>query len=333
MTRLATDMRALLLDRPGAPDTLRLGKAHVPRPRAGEILVRVEACGLNPVDYKVASGGVAAWTWPHILGLDVVGIVEAIGDGVTSVEAGSRVAYHGDLRRAGGFAEYSCTTADTVAHVPEGVSATDAAALPCAGMTAYQAVDRRLHVGTNDTVLVTAGAGGVGGFAIQLAARAGARVITTASAPKADWVRALGAAEVIDYTREDVATQVRRLTDGHGVDAVVDTLGGSSATQNLALLAFGGGIATIDGRASLSAIPPFTIAPSTHEIALGAAHEHGDARARRELSTMLSELLAMLARHELSPMISDVLPLDRVPKGLSALAGRHVTGKLVFAAS
>ncbi|TDC26990.1 zinc-binding alcohol dehydrogenase [Streptomyces sp. 8K308] len=324
-------MRALVLDRPGPPDTLRRAELPVPEPGPGQVRVRVEACGLNPVDYQVAAGGHPDWGWPHVLGLDVAGTVDAVGEGVTGVGPGERVAHHGDLRRPGGFAEYALADASALAHVPEALDPVVAAALPCAGTTAYQAVVRRLRVGAEHTVLVTGGAGGVGGYAVRLAALAGARVIATASAGNAEHLRKLGADEVIDYRTEDVHARVRELSGGRGVDAIVDTVGPDSATAGLSLLAHGGGIATVAGRPDLTTLPPFGIAPSVHEIALGAAYSHGDERARADLSSILTELLALVADGRLDPRVTRTLALEDVPDGLTELAGRHVRGKLVLA--
>lgn len=156
-------MKALLLERPGNPETLRVGDVPEPVPGAGQVRVQVEACGLNPVDYKTAAAGVAGWSWPHVLGLDVAGTVDALGADVADFEVGTRVAFHADLRRDGGYADYAVAEAITVARIPDGLDAARAAALPCAGMSAYQAVTRRLHLDANDTVLVTGGAGGVAG--------------------------------------------------------------------------------------------------------------------------------------------------------------------------
>ncbi|MGC3992871.1 MAG: zinc-binding dehydrogenase [Propionicimonas sp.] len=325
-------MRAWTLTAPGSFDHLEIADVPAPAPGPGELRIRVEAVGLNPVDAWLALGdGDPAWTWPHVPGLDVAGVIDAIGADVSGFAVGDRVANHGDLRRPGCLADLVVADARTVARVPEGVDAIAAAALPCAGMTAYQAVVRRLRLDAEQTVLVTAAAGGVGGFAVQLAALAGARVIGTASAANHDRVRVLGASDVVDYRNEDVAARVRALTDGRGVDGVVDTLGGDSATANLGLLAFGGGIACIAGHADLSAIESFTIAPSIHDIALGAAHAHGDARAVRHLATDLEALLALVADGRLDPMVERVLAFDELPAGLADLAGRHVRGKLVVA--
>ncbi|MDX2939343.1 zinc-binding dehydrogenase [Streptomyces ipomoeae] len=323
-------MRALVLDRPGTCDTLRLADLPTPEPGPGRVRVAVEACGLNPSDYQRAAYGIPEWEWPAVLGLDVVGIVDAVGEGVESVKVGQRVAFHGDIRARGGFAEYALADATVLAPVPDGLVPESAAAVPSAGLTAYQAVVRRLNVGNDDCVLVTGGAGGVGGFAVQLAALAGARVIATEAAHNADHVKALGAEAVIDFRTEDITTRVRELTDGRGVDAVVDTIGSESATANLGLLVHGGGLAAIAGRPELSVVPPFGMAPSVHEIALGAAYTVGDGRARAQLSTILTDLLTLLADKRIDPMLSRTVSLEDVPAALVELSGRGVRGKIVY---
>lgn len=322
-------MRALLLDRPGGPESLRLGEAAPPVAGAAEVVIAVEACGLNPVDSSTLATGHPDWTYPHVPGIDVVGRVHQLGEGVAHLRVGERVAVHADLRRGGGLAEFAAVDARAVARVPEGLDALEAAALPCAGLTALQAVARRLDVEPGDTVLVTGGSGGVGGFAIQLAVLAGARVIATASGPHHDAVRELGAHDVIDYRDQDVIARVLDLTGGRGVDAVVDTVGGESATANLGLLAFGGGIACVAGRADLAAIPEFTVAPSVHEIALGAAHAADDERAIAWLAEGLELLMDLVVADELDPLLTQVVELGDVPAALATIARRHTRGKVV----
>ena len=130
-------MKALLLDQTGPVGDLRVGETPLPDPGAGEIRVKVHAVSLNPVDYKLAGRGHAEWAWPHILGLDVAGVVDAVGAEVRQFESGDRVFYHGDLSKPGGFAEYAVTTAHTTARIPDSVSYSEAAAIPCAGKLWY----------------------------------------------------------------------------------------------------------------------------------------------------------------------------------------------------
>ncbi len=321
-------MKAVVLDKPGSPSSLYLSDIAVPEPGAGEVRVKVQAVGLNPVDYKMAAGGHAAWRYPFVLGLDVAGTVDKIGPGVGGFEVGDCVFYHGNLSRPGGFAEYVVTVAHVLARIPDGVSFVDAAALPCAGLTAYQALHRRLHIEAGQTVLVQAGAGGVGGFAVQLAAQAGARVITTASAGNHDFVRGLGAEEAIDYRQEDVHNRVMEWSGGEGVDAVVDTLGGESATEGTKMLAFGGGLTAVAGLPDFAQVP-FHKAISLHQILLGGAYFNGGYKAQVDLSHMGEEMIAMVAVGKIGAMVGRVIPLEEVPVGLDALAGRHVRGKIV----
>lgn len=235
-------MKALVIDRPGSFEHLRVAEVEAPEPSPGMLLVRTDAAGLNPVDYKLLlGGGHPAWRYPFVPGLDVAGVVTGVGAGVDPAMLGKRVFGHLDLSKPGALAEYALLDARAAAEIPDGVSGTDAAAIPCAGLTAWQAIHRKLHVEAGEWVLVHAGAGGVGGFAIQLAAQVGARVVTTCSETNFGRVRQLGAEQAIDYRSGDVAGEVRRITGGRGVDAVVDVLGTASATEALDLLAFSGG--------------------------------------------------------------------------------------------
>lgn len=326
-------MRALVLDRPVMPselcEALRITDLPDPVPGPGEIRVQVEAGALNPTDYQRAQYGVPEWEWPAVLGLDVVGRVDLLGPGVDNVDVGDRVAYVGDIRARGGFADYTIANAMAVAKVPASVSAVAAAALPSAGLTAYQAVVRRLDVAQGDCVLITGGAGGVGGFAVQLAALRGARVVVTEHPDNTDAVLALGAERVIDFRSDGLADAVAEFTGGRGLDGVVDTIGTESATTNLTLLAHGGGLASIAGRPNLDAVPPFRMAPSVHEIALGAAYMVDDTKAVTNLAEMMGDLLRLLSQGELDPMIGRTVDLSEVPAALTQLASRTVRGKIV----
>lgn len=321
-------MRALLLQQPGPVDTLSVGDVPEPTPDAGEIRVRVAAVGLNPVDYKLAGRGNGAWSYPHILGLDVAGTIDAVGDQVDGLQVGDRVYYHGDLTRPGGYAQWAITTAHTTAKIPDGVDFDAAAAIPCAGLTAYQGLVRRLRVQAGQTVWVQGGAGGVGGFGIQICRALGATVITTATAKNHDYVRTLGADHVIDYTSEDVVACILQITDGRGVDAVQAAVDPATADQGIQVLAFGGAISCIAGMPALSD-DTFARAISLHKISLGAAHPSNNEDAQLDLARMASEMIAMVADGRIDPMIEQRVGLDEVPAGLAQLETRHVRGKIV----
>lgn len=322
-------MKAWLLKQSGSLDNMEWGETADPKARQGQLLVNVKAVALNPVDYKVALNGNPAWSYPHILGVDLAGEVAAVGEGVQGFVAGDRVAVHTDLTVKGSFAEQAVVDARAAAHIPDGVPFEEAASILCAGMTAYEAIEQKLNTTGKQSILIHAGAGGVGGFAIQLAKQRGLKVLTTASLSNHDWVRTLGADIAIDYHEEDVTERVRQETDGRGVDLIFNTVGREVATEDLSRLAFSGQLAFIAGGPDLSTVKPFTLSPSIHEIALGAAHASKDPRAIQNLAFMAGDLMNMLTTETLDPMISEVLPKEELVNGLKKLQGRHVRGKLI----
>lgn len=341
-------MKALVLQRTG-PNAYRDGCAvvtdrAVPQPGSGEIRVAVRAVGLNPVDYKLAElpWGVSSWTaGDHVLGLDVAGVVDAIGpEVVTDLKIGQRVFFHADLRRPGGLAQFVLTVAHTVAPIPDEISFEQAAALPCAGFTAYQALIRKLAIAKPNrrSLLITGGAGGVGSFAIQITRALGSpqlrdNIIVTCSSRNADLVRKLGATHVIDYnTTHDIVGRVKELTGGRGVDAILDTVSSQSATNLLPALAHNGAIACIAGVANSgsSNFAAFN-ALDILDIALGAAYASGDIIAQQDLAMMGRELAALVVEGKVIVEPLTVLDkLEDVPeKGWHQLAQRHTTGKIV----
>ncbi|WP_079478286.1 zinc-binding dehydrogenase [Halobacillus salinus] len=321
-------MKALLLHEPNKWKSMKLEEVEAPDPAVGEVLVEVHAVGLNPVDYKTATNGHPAWTYPHILGLDVAGVVQALGEGVEDLHVGDRVVYHGDLQEKGGYAEYDVTTAHTVSVIPDAVSFEEAAALPTAGYTAYQAIHRKLPLENINTILIHAGAGGVGGFAIQLAKAAGKTVLTTASSKKHDHVRSLGADYAIDYRNEDVGQKVDEITNGRGVDAVIDAVSRENATASLDYLAHLGHIVYIAGKPDFDKVKPFTKVVSYHEIALGAIHQ-ADIESQKDLAVMGNDMLHRVAEGTLSSLLSETIAFEEVPQALERLSERHVQGKIV----
>lgn len=321
-------MKAWLLDQPGL-EHLHIGEVERPTPDAGELLIKVEAVALNPVDYKVGTNGNPNWSYPHILGVDLVGEVVEVGSSIANIITGSRVAVHTSLGNNGGFAEYAVVDARACAVVPPDVSDEAAAAILCAGMTAYEAIMQKLNTRDKETILVHAGAGGVGGYAIQLAKKLGLKVFTTASPENFDWVTSLGADVAIDYNVEDVTEKIMEHTDGRGVDLILNTVGRDVATADLDRLAFSGQLAYIAGPPDMSNMKGFTLSPSIHEVALGAAHASENERAIRNLSYMAEEMMKLLEAGELNDLVTDVLPFEQLKDGLEQLQTRKVRGKLI----
>jgi NADPH:quinone reductase-like Zn-dependent oxidoreductase len=322
-------MKALVLDQPGSPETLHIDQMPQPQPGEGEVRVKVHAAGLNPADYKFARRGLPAWSYPFVLGLDVAGTIDELGPNVTGWNVGDAVYYHGSLAKPGGFAEWTVTTSHTIAPLPQNLSFTEAAALPCSGFTAYQVLHRKLHIQSGQSILIQGGAGGVGGFAVQLAVLAGLHVIATCSPHNFEWVQNLGAAEVLDYNRPDLAERVREITNGRGVDAIVDTVSSASATAGLDLLAFGGGIACVAALPDFSHLKSFSKAISVHDVALGGAYFAGDRIAEEELAQIGRDFGKLVSSRKINPMIQEVISLEEIPDALVRLSQRHVRGKIV----
>ncbi len=228
-------MRAIRFDKTGGPEVLTLADVPKPEPKAGEILVKHQAIGINFIDTYHRSG-LYPVRLPSGLGMEAAGVVEAVGEGVTRFAAGDLVAYaSGPI---GAYAEYAATPAERAVRLPDGVSAQVGAAVLLKGMTAEFLVRRCFPVQAGQTILVHAAAGGVGQILLQWAKIIGATVIATVgSQDKAERVKALGADHVILYRDQDVAAEVRRITGGVGVPVVYDSVGAATFEGSLASLA------------------------------------------------------------------------------------------------
>lgn len=307
--------------------------ADVPRPQAapGHVLIQVHAAGLNPVDYKLAEGGNANWTYPHILGLDVAGEIVELGEGVEDTwKVGMRVAGHGDLRFDGCFAEYVSAPTYELALIPDDVEYTTAAGMLCSALTAYQTINRKPNLNLVRTALVHGGSGAVGGVAVQLAKMHGITVFTTCSTRNVDYVREhVRPDAVIDYRTQDVDERVRELTDGRGADLIVDTVSGEEAECDLGRLAYNGQLVTIVDVPPVSSGQMFGGALSIDVVNLGGAHGSGNPMEQRDLGTMASDVLSMVSQGQLDPLITGVLPFGDLVEGLRSLADHKVTGKIV----
>ncbi len=230
-------MKAMLMDEFGDPPKMAFRDADDPVAAEGEVVVDIHATTVNPVDWKIATGArqaVLKLGLPHVLGVDFSGVVAATGPGVDDLKAGDEVFGVGPQDRWGSYAEKIAISAGMVGLKPASLSHVEAAALALIGLTALVSLEDVARLSRGQKILIHAGAGGVGGFALQFAKFVGAHVITTASAGNTDYVKSLGADEVIDYTAQDFAEIVS------GCDVVYDTIGGEVHRRSFAVLKPGG---------------------------------------------------------------------------------------------
>jgi NADPH:quinone reductase-like Zn-dependent oxidoreductase len=308
-------MRAIAVTEWGGADKLQLLELEPPPVAPDGVLVRVKAASLNPVDYKVREGNLAGgfpFHFPVILGWDAAGVVEKVGPAVTWFKPGDSV--YGYCRRHeleyGTYAEFTTVPEGFLAHMPEDLSFEEAAALPLAGLTAHQSLER-LGLRGGETLYVVSGSGGVGHLAIQLAVARGARVIASTSPRNFDFVSGLGA-EPVDYGG-DVVARVRELTEGSGADAAFDLRGGDAQEQAFAALRHGGRLVSI--------VQP----PEKHE------HRESGYVFVRPSGYDLGEVITPLVQEgALRPHIEATFPLEQAAAAQTRLEEGHVRGKLVL---
>ncbi len=239
-------MKAVAISRFGGPDVIEEVELTRPVAGPGQLLVKVHACGCNPVDFKIREGLLPVEPgFPLVLGYDVSGVVEGVGGDDTVFEVGDEVYYSPELGARGAYAEYHVVDASIVALKPVGLTHERAASLPLSGLTAWQALFERVGASHDDVVLIHGGAGGVGSLAVQLAAWAGCEVIATASAGNLEFVETLGASLVLDYNVGNFVPAVLEATAGEGADVVFDTVGGGVFTRSIDVLAPHGRLVTI----------------------------------------------------------------------------------------
>lgn len=324
-------MKAIAQSGPGKPEELVMTELDKPVAGSGEMVVRIHAASLNPVDYKMMAAGHPSWSYPHVPGVDASGTVEEIGEGVTEWRKGDRVVFHASVFAGGVCAEYAVTTAHTVSRIPENISFEAAAAFPCAGLTAYQALVRCMHIQPGQSVFIHGGAGGVGGYAIQLARVLGAGLImTSCSSHNFDYVNKLGADLAFDYNNEDVHARMIEATGGEGPDLILNTVNRVISQKDLGALSFGGQLSCIAGAPEIVAdFHPSTKSFTLHKLMLGGAHLSGSIKAQKELAAMGNEFLGLMAKGLIDPMIEETIGLAEVPQALKRLSERHVRGKIV----
>ena len=243
-------MKACFFRSYGGPEVLEYGDLPDPLPAAGEVLVDIHAASINAADWKMRSGQYPAKVdLPHIPGRDFSGVVAALGEGARDFKRGDPVFGVCEVPREGAYAEKIAVRQDILALKPERLTHVQCAAVALAGLTALISIEDTIKLKSGETILIQGGAGGVAGFAIPLAKHLGARVITTTSAANHDYVRSLGADQIIDYRTQDFTKLVS------GCDAVFDTVGGDITTKSFAVLRPGGRLASVAAGASAPISP------------------------------------------------------------------------------
>ncbi len=306
-------MKAAYFEQFGGPEVLQYGDLPDPMAAAGEVVVDVHAASINAADWKFRSGAYERHSqkkFPLIPGRDFSGVVSAVGDGVTDLKQGDAVFGVLDAGREGTYCGKIAITAAIVAKKPEALSHVNAAALALTGLTAIDSLDNTLKLKRGETILIQGGAGGVAGFAIQFAKHIGARVITTTSAANRDYVKSLGADEVIDYTTQDFTKVVS------GCDAVFDTVGGDVAIKSFAVLKPG-------GRAAFIASGMEAPKPSRGDVT-SLRPPVGRARAPLERIAKLFQDGAIRA-----PEVK-IYPLSEAAEAHRLSQSRHFRGKLIL---
>lgn len=325
-------MRALVAQRYGGPDVLAVVEREPPAVGPGDVRIAVRAASLNPLDFKIREGKVKVVLRlkpPIALGCDVAGVVDQVGAKVTGFAVGDEVFARLEKDRMGGLAELVAATARVVAKKPAKASFEEAAAIPLAGLTALQALREVAQLTTGQHVLIHAGAGGVGSLAIQIAKNLGLEVTTTTSTKNVDFVRALGADHVVDYTKHDPLPTV---------DAVFDSLGGASEIQSLAHTKAGGIVVGIgglpDGEFARTMLPAYA-RPVIWLATLGrrrAARKSG-AQFRylfmRPDGAQLAELARWIDAGTLRPILHRTYPLDEFREAFAELERGRARGKIV----
>jgi NADPH:quinone reductase-like Zn-dependent oxidoreductase len=303
-------MKAVQVRQWGGIDAANIEDVERPQPAAGEVLVRVKATSVNPLDWAIREGYLQEYiSLPYLLGSDVSGNIEALGEGVEGLEIGMAI-YGMKGMRGGGFSEYTAMLPDELAAKPTTLNYQQAAAVPHAALTAWQILFDVGGLTEGQRVLIHAAAGGVGHYAVQFAKLKGAYVIGTGSAKNEAFIHELGADEFVDYPNTPFESVVK------DIDLVLDTVGYDTTARSYQVLKPGGLLVSIVNPPSAEALEKYNIRATMY----GA---HPDA-------AQLSEISRLIDDGKIKPYINQVLQIDQVQEALQLSQGRHVRGKLVL---
>ncbi len=313
-------MQAAVIKTFGGIESISIEEVPLPTPQEHEVQIAVRYAGVNPIDWKMTEGHLKdkmESRFPITLGWDAAGTISAIGKKVSQFKMGDAVyAYcRKEIVHEGTFASHVCVKSDAVAHKPKSLSFDEAAAVPLAALTAWQALYDVVQLKAKEKILIHAGAGGVGGFALSFAHLTGAHVITTASATHHDYVKSLGADEVIDYTQENFAEVVLRRYP-EGIDALFDTVGGETLKNSYSLLKEKGRLVTIADAVDSALAAQRSIVASFHFV-------HPDGQ-------QLAAIAQLFDKGKIKPPLIQKVPLEEVKSALRNSRTGHTQGKIVL---
>jgi NADPH2:quinone reductase len=319
-------MRAIQIKTTGGPEVMEVVELPTPTPSEGQVLVKIEASGVNFIDTYLREGRYPA-ELPFIPGQEAAGTVVKMGHGVSGFAVGDRVAWNGTR---GTYAEYACAPAVDLLKIPEGIGFLQAAAVLLQGLTAHYLSHTTYPITAGEIVLIHAGAGGVGLLLTQMAKRLGARVLTTVSTEqKAELSRAAGADKVILYTTESFVEEVKRQTDGDGLPVVYDSVGKTTFEDSLKCLRPRGLLALYG--ASSGAVPAMDpIRLMTGSLYLTRPTLKDYVRRRSDLERRAADVFGWVARGELHVRIGATYCLEDAAQAHRDLAGRKTTGKVLL---
>ena len=320
-------MKAIQVSQTGGPEALVLKDVPAPKPKANDAVVQIKAAGVNFIDVYFREGLYAAQV-PFVNGQEAPGVVTEVGDDVTEVQPGDRVAYTGVI---GSYAEYAAVPANRLVKIPDALSFEQAAAAMLQGMTAHYLLHSTYKLQAGETALIHAAAGGVGLLLVQMAKKIGARVIGTAGTnEKAQLARDAGADECIVYTEADFETETRRLTDGKGVHVVYDGVGKATFDKDLNVLLPRGYLVLFGG--SSGAVPPFDLIKLSQKGSLYITRPTlvSYIATREELDWRATDVLGMIVSGDLNLRIHKEYPLAEAAQAHRDLEGRKTTGKLLL---
>jgi NADPH:quinone reductase-like Zn-dependent oxidoreductase len=306
-------MKAIVIHAYGGPEVLKYEDVPRPEPKEDEILIRVVAASVNPVDVAIRSGKYADYfhtKLPLIPGMDAAGIVEKIGAKITKFKTGDPVYAFFTLANEGGYGQFVIAKENEASAKPKSLTYEEAAAVPAVGSTAWQALVETANLGSGQTVLIHGGSGGVGHCAIQIAKARGARVIATASTANEGFLKKLGADQAIDYTTTKFEDVVK------DADVVLDAVGQDTLTRSYGVVKKGGIIVSIAGEPDDAALKERGI--------------RGASISAVPKASVLEELTKLIEAKKLTPVVSKTFSLTEAAKAQEAIATRHTRGKIVL---